>query len=180
MVQCPWTGNWFAASQEIPRISRNPKFHHRNHKRPLPVSILGQTNPVHITTPHLLERHLYYEPIYAYGSPLVSFPPVPSPRPYTHPSPHLYAPHAQPISFFSNLSTQNIGWEVNIIWYLVMQCPPFATYLFPPRSKYSPQHNILKHPQLPFLPQYQRPNFTPIPNKRQNYNSMLLDIYISG
>ena len=32
-----------------------------------------------------------------------SFPPVSPPRPYTPPSPHPYAPHAQPISFFSIL-----------------------------------------------------------------------------
>jgi len=37
MVQSPsWEANWFAASQEIPRISRNPKVHHRTHKRPPP------------------------------------------------------------------------------------------------------------------------------------------------
>jgi len=36
MVQSPsWEANWFAASQEIPRISRNPKVHHyHTHKRP--------------------------------------------------------------------------------------------------------------------------------------------------
>ena len=56
MVQSPsWEANWFAASQEIPRISRNPKVHYRTHKRPPPVSILGQLNPVHIHTSHLLE-----------------------------------------------------------------------------------------------------------------------------
>ena len=38
-----------------------------------------------------------------------------------------------------------------------MQSPPFPRYLVPPRSKYSPQHHVLKHPQLPFLPQCQRP-----------------------
>jgi len=43
-----------------------------------------------------------------------------------------------------------------------MQSPPFPRYLVPPRSKYSPQHHVLKHPQLPFLPQCQRPSFTPI------------------
>jgi len=33
MVQSPsWEANWFAASQEIPRISRNPKVHYRTHK----------------------------------------------------------------------------------------------------------------------------------------------------
>ena len=63
MVQSPsWEANWFAASQEIPGISRNPKVHYRTHKRPPPVPILGQPNPVLIPTFHLLEirsnRHM--------------------------------------------------------------------------------------------------------------------------
>ena len=58
MVHSPsWEANSFAASQEIPRISRNPKVHYRTHKRPPPVPILGQPNPVHIPTSHLLEIH---------------------------------------------------------------------------------------------------------------------------
>ena len=58
MVQSPsWEANWFAASQEIPRISRNPKVHYCTHKRPPPVPVLGQPNPVHIHTSHLLEIH---------------------------------------------------------------------------------------------------------------------------
>ena len=58
MVQSPSRAdNWSAASQEIPRISRNPKVHYRTHKRPPAVSILGQPNPVHIPTSHLLEIH---------------------------------------------------------------------------------------------------------------------------
>jgi len=66
MVQSPsWAANWFAASQEIPRISRNPMAHYRTHKRPPPVSILGHPNPVHIPTSHLLEIHPNYPPIYA-------------------------------------------------------------------------------------------------------------------
>jgi len=48
MVQSPfWAANWFEASQEIPRISRNPNVHYRTHKRPPPVSNLGPPNPVH-------------------------------------------------------------------------------------------------------------------------------------
>ena len=58
MVQSPsWEANWFAASQGIPCIARNQKVHYRTHKRPPPVSILGQPNPVHIPTSHLLEIH---------------------------------------------------------------------------------------------------------------------------
>ena len=58
MVQSPsWEANWFAASQEIPHISRNPNVHYRTHKRPPPVPILGPPNPVHIPTSHLLEIH---------------------------------------------------------------------------------------------------------------------------
>ena len=56
MVQSPsCEANWLAASQEIPRISQNPKVHYRTHKPPPPVSILGQPNPVHIPKSHLLE-----------------------------------------------------------------------------------------------------------------------------
>jgi len=59
MVQSPfWEANWFAASQEIPRISRNPKVLYRTHKRPPPVPILGQPNPVHIPISHLLRSVL--------------------------------------------------------------------------------------------------------------------------
>jgi len=107
MVQSPsWAAKWFAASQEIPRISRNPKVHYRTQKGPPPVSILGQPNPVHIPTSHLLEFH-----------PNIIHPSTPrSPQWFFHsgfptktlytpsPSPHPYAPHAQPISFFSLLS----------------------------------------------------------------------------
>ena len=58
MVQSPsWEANWSAASQETPRISRNPKVYYRTHKRAPPVCILGQPNPVHIHTSHFLEIH---------------------------------------------------------------------------------------------------------------------------
>ena len=57
MVQSPWEASWFAASQEIPRISWNPNVHYRTHKRLPPVPILGQPNPVHRPISHLLEIH---------------------------------------------------------------------------------------------------------------------------
>ena len=78
-----WAAKGFAASQEIPRISRNPKVHYRTHKRPSPVSILGQPNPVHITTTHLLEIH-----------PNIIHPPTPRSPQW---SPSLRFPHQDPI-----------------------------------------------------------------------------------
>ena len=50
MVQSP---SW-AASQEIPRISQNPKVHYCTHKHPPSVSIMGPPDSVHIPTSHLL------------------------------------------------------------------------------------------------------------------------------
>jgi len=57
-VQSPSSeANWFAASQEIPRTSRNPNVHYRTHKPPPAVPIQCQTNPGEIPTTHLLVFH---------------------------------------------------------------------------------------------------------------------------
>jgi hypothetical protein len=44
----------------------------------------------------------------------------------------------------------------------------------------TPQHPILKHPQPAFLPQCQRPGFTPIQNQEQNYSFIYLDLSVFG
>ena len=110
-----WEANWFAASQEIPRISQNPKVHYRTHKPPPPVSILGQPNPVHIPTSHLLKIHPNIHPSIPrspHCSTSLRFPhqePIQPPLlTHTHhmPSPshssRFYHPH-------------NIGWGVQIM-----------------------------------------------------------------
>jgi len=122
MVQSPsWEANWLAASQEIPRISQNPKVQYHTHKRPPPVPILGQPNPVPIY-PHptswrsirILSTHLRL------GLPVVSFPPVSPPRPCTPPlsSPiHATCPaHLILLDFITRIISSrfyhphNIGW----------------------------------------------------------------------
>ena len=105
MVQSPsWEANWFEASQDFPRISWNPNVHYCNHKCPPPLSILG--SQIQSIYPHptswryvlILSTHLRL------GLPSSLFPSgFPTKTLYT-PSPHPYAPHAQPISFFSILS----------------------------------------------------------------------------
>ena len=95
MVQSPsWEANWFAASQEIPRISRNQEVHYRTHKRPQPVSILGQPNPVHIHTSHLLQIRPKLSTHLRLGLPSGLFPSGFRTKTLYTPYPHPYAPHA--------------------------------------------------------------------------------------
>ena len=128
MMHSPsWEAKWFAASQEIPRISRNPKVHYRTHKRPPPVSILDQSNPVHIPTSHLLEIH-----------PNISHPSTPrSPQwslslrsPHQHPihppllTHTLHMPSPSHSSRF--YQPHNIGWSTDYLAprYAISSIPP--------------------------------------------------------
>ena len=91
MVQSPsWEPNWFAASQEIPRLSRKPKVHYRTHKRPPPISVPGQPNPIHLPTSHFMEIH-----------PNITHPSTPrTPSdlfPSGFPTKNLYTPLSSPI-----------------------------------------------------------------------------------
>ena len=91
MVQSPSSeANWFAASQEIPRISWNPKVHYRTHNPPPPVSNPGQPNPVHIPTSQLLEIHPNTIHHLRLGLPSGLLP-------SGFPSKTLYTPHSSPI-----------------------------------------------------------------------------------
>jgi hypothetical protein len=138
------------------------------------LSILGQPNAVHILTSHrsvlILSTHL------SRGLPSgllpSGFPTKTLYNPLLTHTRHMPSP-SHSSRFYHPL---NIGWAVQIIYLLVMQSPPFPRYLLPSRSKYSPLRHVLKLPQLPFLPQFQRPRFTPIQNNRQNYSSIYLDL----
>ena len=117
MVQSPsWEANWFAASQEIPRISRNLTVHSRTHKRPPPVPNLGQPNPVHIPTSHLLEIHPNIIHQSTPRSPQLSlFLRFPHQDPI-HPLLLTHTRHMSSLSHsFRFYHPHNIGWGVQII-----------------------------------------------------------------
>jgi hypothetical protein len=61
-----------------------------------------------------------------------------------------------------------------------MQSSPLPCRLVPLKPKYPPQHPILEHPQSLFLPQGERPSFTPIQNNRQNYSSVYPNLCAFG
>ena len=144
MVQSPsWAANWFAASQEIPRISRNPKVHYRTHKSPPPVSILGQPNPVHIPTSHLLEIHLNIIHPSMPRSPQCSL--------------SLWFPHQDPIHPLFSPIRATCTAHLIILDFIIRiilgeDYKPFSSslnnilhsprYLVPPTSKYSPQLHV--------------------------------------
>ena len=136
MVQSPsWEANWFAASQEIPRILWNANVHYRTHKRPPSVPILCQPNPVHIPTSHLLEIHPNIIHPSTARSPQWSL----SLRfPHQDPIRPPLLTHTRHMSSLSHSSRfyhpHNIGWGVQIIQLLVMQSPPFPRYLVPPND----------------------------------------------
>ena len=117
--------------------------------------------------PHILlpeDPSLYYPPIYAWLSQLVSFSQTSPPKLFIRLSFPPYALHAPPISFFLICHPNNIAWGVQSITLLIMYFSPLSCYLVPLRPKCSLQHSILKHLEPTFLPQCKRPSFTPIQN----------------
>ena len=117
MEQIPsWEANRFAASQEIPCILWNPKARYRIQKRPPPVPILNQLDPLHTPTSHFPKIHLNIILPSTPGSSQWSLSlrfPHQNPL-HTSPLPHMrYMPRPSHFSWFYH--PHNIGWGVQII-----------------------------------------------------------------
>ena len=125
-----WEANRFSASQKIPRNLWNPKVHYRNHKRPPPLPIMSQFDPVYVPTSHFLKIHLNIILPSTSGSPKwrlsLRFPhqslytPILSAHTCYMPRPS----HASRIHY-----PKNIWWGVQIIKLLIMRFSPFPCCL---------------------------------------------------
>jgi hypothetical protein len=94
-----------------------------------------------------------------------------SPLPYT-----CYMPcPSHSLDFFIRIT---FGEEYRSLRSSLYSFFPLPCYLVPLTPKYSPQHPINKHPQPMFLPQCERPVFTPIQNNLQNDIFVYLNLYI--
>jgi hypothetical protein len=59
--------------------------------------------------------------------------------------------------------------------YIIMQFSPRSVFL-PSRSKYLPQHTVLKNTQSMFLPLSERPSFAPIQYYWQDYSFVYFNL----
>jgi len=161
--------NRFSASQGIQRILWNPNVHYRIHMFPPP--ILSQSDSVHTLTSHLRSILILYSHLHL-GLPSGLFP-------SGFPTKTLYTTHLSPIRvtcyiLLDFITCTILGEEYRSLSSSLCSCLHSPVYLIPLQPKYFHQHPVLKRPKPTFLPQCERPIFTPIQINRQNYSSIYL------
>jgi hypothetical protein len=143
----------FLLTNQLTPWRQNPKVHHRNHNSPPTVPILSQVNPLHTPQPISLRPIL---------SPSSHLRLRLSSGPFSFGLSHQNPVHVTPLSRACHMPCpphspwfdlpNNIWWWVQIMKLPTVQLSPFSRYFLPLRSKYSPQHPVLKHPQSMLFP----------------------------
>jgi hypothetical protein len=74
---------------------------------------------------------------------------------------YMSSPPSHPTQFYH---LNNIWWSLQVMKLLITKLSLFYCHFIPHRTKYSPQHPVLKHhhPQSMFFTYCDRPSFTPI------------------
>jgi len=176
MQQSPREANRFSASQEIPRILRNPMVHYGIHKCPSPVPILSHVYSVHTPSTTSWRLILILSSHLRLALPNGLFLRFPHQNPvYASPLPHTRY-MSRPSHFSQFYHTKNNGWAVHIIKLLLMYISPLSCQLILLMPKHSPQHPLLEYPHPSIIPECQRPSLTPIQNNRQNDSSVYLNL----
>jgi hypothetical protein len=160
MEKSPWEANSHSASQEIFRLILNPKVHYRISNSPQLVPTQIQMHPFHtfpLCFPKIHSNIIYHLRVGLQSGFFISDPLIKmlyafliSPIPATFPA-HLI--------LFHLIYPVLVG-EAHMLF--IVQFSPASLHFLPLRSKYSPQHPVLKTPSV-FL---ERPTFTSVQNNR--------------
>ena len=154
----------------------NPKVHYRIHKYPPLVPILSQLNPVHTPTTTFWTSILILSSHLRLGLPSGLLPPGLTHRNpvYTSPLPHTrYMPRPSHSSRFYHRTMFGEQYKSLSSSLCSFLHSPVTSSLLDPNTSLNTL--FFKHPQPTFLPQFERPSFTPINNNRQNYSSVYLN-----
>jgi hypothetical protein len=144
--------NSHSASQEVPRLLWNPKVHYCVHKNPSLVPILSQMNAVHNFSPHFSTTNSNIILPSISKSSEWSLPFRFSDQSFVyilHLSDACYMHRTSHSPWFDHYN--NIWWSVQVMKLLTMQSSPASWHFFPLRSKYSPQHPVIKIPSSTFV-----------------------------
>jgi hypothetical protein len=159
MEQIPsWEAASHSASQEIPRLLWNPKVHYQ----PL-ATILNQMHPVHILPSCFCKMHSNIFSHLRLGVPNGLFPSgFRTNISYAFLVSSMHATCCTHLILFALITLLIFG-DAYKLW-----CSSLCSLLQPPRhflhlrSRYSPQHPVLKHLRSEFFPYCERTTFIPV------------------